>query len=338
MRYNRKKFQEFIMGVFPDGVLTSKTAGDEYRIPCPFCKGGQGREISFDVNLDQGVVRCWRASCNYSASAGWMVKELLGIDYPRALDIVSLGISDDEVFSSLLASNDEPILFNYAPDLNKIEAWSECFLKIENVEKYSDVFNWLENRGYDPYQFEIEHDLYYPSQFGKYKGRVVFRIETDSNYAYLAYSMDSEIKPKTMNPSGIKLTNLLYNYNNVLEGKVIFVCEGIFDSARLISYGFNAVSIFGSAMSDRQRSLLAKTNAEEIVICLDNGLFEKSIAFAEKLRNDARNKTISVINITKTGADPDDLTEEEILTYYKERTIVALSEEDILKSFLTRLD
>jgi DNA primase len=336
MIYNKDMFKSFMLNNFPDGHLTVKSTGEEYRTLCPFCKGGDSQEESFDANFDEGVVRCWRASCGYSASAAWMVKELLKVTFPKALQIVSIGNSEEDILTGFLASQDEVKMISIAPVADKIEAWEDTFEKIDHITDYPDIYNWIINRGYDPQDFHSQHKLYYPEQVGRFKGRVVFRIETDYNHAYLGYAIDKETQPKTMNPPGVKLSNMLYNYNNAASGKVIFVCEGIFDAARLVSYGLNAVAIFGSVLGNQQMNLLSKTKAGEIVMCLDNGLYNKSITFAKKLSASCRNKTISVIDIKKEGSDPDELSEEEIMDCYVNRTIVALSEEDILKSFISR--
>jgi hypothetical protein len=265
-----------------------------------------------------------------------MVKELLGVDYPKALEIVSIGSGDDEILSALLGQRGPDMFADIVEPSAKIEAWVDSFEKIEDIDKFPTVAEWIEGRNYDPYKFLEQHDLYYPIQEGRFEDRVIFRIETNYNHAYLGYGIHPEVKPKTMNPPKVKLTNMLYNYNDCGFSKVVFVCEGIFDSARLKYYGLSAVSIFGSVISETQNHLISRMRAEEIVICLDNGLYNKSLNFARKLADISTGKTISVIDIEREGADPDELSEDELLYYFSRRKVVKAGESDVLRALISR--
>jgi DNA primase len=332
----KSKLEDFVRRTFPEGKISQKITGNEYRTTCPFCKGGDSREVSFDINLDSGVARCWRASCGYRASAAWMVKELLEIPYPQALEIVGGQVSDDDIISSLILATEENHHGIITRRFDPIEAWEESFVKINSIEDYPEIFNWITSRDYCPYKFEEQHDLYYPEQEGRFYGRVIFKISTLDSWAYLGYRFKQIVEPKTMNPKGVRLSEMLYNYNEARSGRALFVCEGIFDTARLKSWGYSAVSIFGSSVSERQNYLLSRVKSDEIIFCMDNGTLEKSMAFANSLANVCRNKRISVMDLKREGSDPDSIGEEEFIEYYNDRKIVSINEYDLMRVFIER--
>lgn len=215
--------------------------------------------------------------------------------------------------------------FGIVKDLHDhIEAWDpDNFTKIVSVKDYPNVFEWLEGRKYDPLEFEKDHDLYYPVQEGIFKDRVVFKVETYYNYAYQAYRISDDLDLKVFTPKEVKLTNLLYGYNRIVTSDdVLFVVEGIFDVARLLTWRFNAVAVMSCAVSDRQNKWLQDTFASEIVLCFDNGMFNKAFKFAKRLKALCPDKEISVMNIEKGGADPDDLGGKEFFSYYLNRVKV----------------
>lgn len=217
----------------------------------------------------------------------------------------------------------KPCPFNIVRDLpDPIEAWNPSFLKIDSIANYPEVFDWIASRGYDPYAFEKQHDMYYPLQEKMMAGRVIFKVETLYHHAYQAYRFRSEVDPKVFTPKEVKLTDMLYNYNEVVTHKRIFLCEGIFDVARLKSWSISAVALLGAEVSERQNQYLHDSLADEIVFCLDSGLFRKSLKYANRLRKLCSNKVISVLDIEKEGADPDTLTHEEFMEYFEKRTYV----------------
>jgi hypothetical protein len=332
----KSKLEDFVKNNFPDGKLSDKSTGREYRITCPFCRGGNSQEVSFDINLDSGVARCWRASCGYRASAAWMVKELLQVPYPQALDIVGGEPSEENIMTSLILATDGTSNIFIPTKFQPIEAWEQSFRKINSIKDYPEIFDWISSRNYCPYDFEAKHDLYFPEQEGRFYGRVIFKISTLDSWAYLGYRFRNNVEPKTMNPKGVKLSDMLYNYNDARDGKILFVCEGIFDTARLKSWGYNAVSIFGSSVSDRQNYLLSRTKSDEIVFCMDSGTVNKALGFANSLANVCRNKRISVIDILEEGADPDSISENDFIDYYNKRKIVAINEQDLMMAFIQR--
>lgn len=331
--YDRQELENLIRDIFPDAKKVLRGQGLEYESLCPFCNGGRSSEISFNFNLDKGTARCWRAKCDWRGSCVKFVKDYFKVPWKSAYDMV--GGTPPENLDDILAVLDKYELNDVADykdfELNdRIYEWPEntkplfkngdiTQINVDD-EIYLQIYDWIERvRGYNPNQFFQQHNLYVPQQFGAYEGRVLFEVKSQLDVAYLAYAFDSNVTPKTLNPRGSILSNMLYNYNDARHGETIFVCEGLFDSARLKSYGFHAVSIFGTNLSSQQLLLLDQTNAKEIVICLDYGMDIKSQFLVKELDKYLEDKSVSYLSIEKENADPDDLSEEEFLIYYSRR-------------------
>jgi hypothetical protein len=341
---HKKNLLEFIGNHFDRREeRSSSSTGEEIRVYCPFCHGGPKQEFSFDINVSKGAVRCWRATCAYSASAGWFLKDFLDIPYHKAMEILEgEGVSSVDNLR-LEAKHLESSLenkhrgFDLAALGETIDIWPNHCNDLDWRNGFEDVSEWIENRGYDPEEFMDQHRLYWPEQIGRMEGRVLFEVRTLMHRTYLAYAIYPEVQPKTLNPPGAVLSRMLYNYNSVLSSETVFVCEGIFDAARLISWGLSAVALFGVNISIDQVYLLSKLKAKEICVLLDNGADDKAVKVVQTLAEFISHKKISMATIEREGADPDELSEEEFLRYFKKRSFYLNNEKDILKQKVASL-
>jgi hypothetical protein len=349
-----KKIMEFVEAHFPDAEAHNRGRGLEYRFLCPFCEGGTTREAVFDLNPYTGACRCWRASCDWRSSVEWFVKNYLDVSYERAVEIVSGEKAtsleelqaDLQVLEKQLSRRHTRSEVN--PDHESLNVWVRGSKPLKGHMMEEEIRQWIQDiRGYDVEDFLDKHNIYVPPQIGRYKGRILFEVKSDGDRAYLAYAVDRSLERKTLNPSGRVLSQMLYNYDRIKNGKVLFICEGVFDSARLMSFGFYATSLFGVNVSPRQLRLLADTKAEEIAVCLDHGTESKAKDIATKIADFAPDKRVSVIRINKKhwkmgfpfekGMDPDDLSEEQFMTYFKHRLRKTKGVEDRLRINLKKL-
>jgi DNA primase len=87
-------------------------------------------------------------------------------------------------------------------------------------------------------------------------------------------------------PTGLLTGNLIYNYDNIVCGKPLIICEGIFDVFNYWQNGYeNAVAMFGCHLTTVQERLLLLA-AHEIIVSFDND-------------NAGRNGTNQVISMLK---------------------------------------
>jgi|AntRauTorcE11897_2_1112592.scaffolds.fasta_scaffold02076_5 DNA primase len=357
MEQNEKrtsKIIDFVEAHFPDATAHNRGQGVEYRFLCPFCHGGNNSEAVFDLNPVTGACRCWRATCDWRSSVEWFVMHYLDVSFERAVEIVSgEKASNLEELRADLQVLEKQFERRHKrsevePEHESIDTWVQGSKPLKAHPLREKVESWIKDiRGYDVDTFLSQHELYIPPQMGQFKGRVLFEVKSDGDRAYLAYAVDRSLERKTLNPSGKILSQMLYNYDRVKNGKILFVCEGIFDSARLLSFEAYATSLFGVNISPRQLRLLADTKAEEIVVCLDHGTEKKARDIATKIGEFAPDKKVSILRINEKhwqmgfpfekGMDPDDLSEEQFLTYFKYRIRKSQGERDRLRIKMKKL-
>ena len=85
---------------------------------------------------------------------------------------------------------------------------------------------------------------------------------------------------KTIFPKGTKVGRMLFNYDRAKHCDSIVIVEDPFSAMRV---GKRAVATFGTSLSANQRSLLAKTNASELVLLWDHDAIGKAEALARDL-------------------------------------------------------
>jgi hypothetical protein len=122
---------------------------------------------------------------------------------------------------------------------------------------------------------------------------------------------------------------MVYNYNDFHGKNFTFVTEGIFDAARIMSWNLHGVCVFGANMSPEQASIFAdlekfNEGPDEVVICFDNGAEKKARSAALKIDGFVGDDLyVSVMDIEKEGADPDEITKDEFLDYFSNRSFVS---------------
>lgn len=347
--------EEFVSKHFPNATLRDTHGGREWRDVCPFCHGGRTREESFDMNTSTLVARCWRASCGFAGTFGWFIHKYLEVPYPRAVEI--LGGEEESSLENL--SLDLQLLNKHIEqrrgalhghtDASRISAWVEGSISIKNAPEtlVQPHRAWIETvRGYDWEEFNKIHDLFIPPQYGAYKNRILFSVTCKDDRGYLLYAIEPDIYPKTLNPSGRVLSSMIYQFDRIKNAPVIFICEGIFDAARLLSYGFAATCTFSTNISKAQIQLLSETSAKEICVTYDAGAGDKAKRVARELGEYISDKTISYIRMEpelftidewKDGIDPDEISEEQFTRLFLTRAKLVNREEDALLRNLNRL-
>lgn len=117
----------------------------------------------------------------------------------------------------------------------------------------------------------------YPTEKKIYKNKLVIPIEF--NHTVIAVqlrSLDESLPKWIIQPADIKLSNVLYNYDNVVqlidagECTEVILVEGIFDVWAYWEVGIkNVVCVFGSSVKPEQFDLLIKLGVD-ICLSFDN--------------------------------------------------------------------
>jgi len=322
----QKSMLDFIEKYFAEADYRERGSGTEFRAICPFCEGGRTREASFDMNITNEHVKCWRSSCLYKGNFAWFMSEFLKISYREANNMLRgpAYTSEDVLLADLeyLKKNvldvelfDDKYLYSFDIGIKDSKEISE----LRNEGLSSEIKDWILNRRYDIDWFIENHPFLVPPQIGKGKCRVQFEVETEGSRAYQLYSFIQGVEPKTINPDQQYLSYMLYNYNNVIRSSIVFVTEGIFSCARLNSWGYSAVALFGVILKPYQNYLLSRLDCDEICVCLDHGTKDASLKIYEQLKDGCYGKKLSILEIDVDGADPDDLEEVDFVRCFKKR-------------------
>lgn len=350
-----KKVKLFIENHFPDATSKEVGGGEEYRFQCPFCHGGDKGEVSFDLNPHSGAARCWRASCAWAGSVEWFVSQYLDVDFPRAVEIVGGGVA-----TSLEELNaDLKMLSKHSRTAHKgnleikndetVSAWIDGAVPFEEapLKMSTEIKKWIQNiRGYDFEAFTEMHDIWVPPQRFAWEGRAMFSLKCEDNLGYLLYAMRPGMDPKTLNPHNKVLSNMLYKFEHVKHSPVVFICEGFFDAARILSWGLSATPLFSTYLSPKQIQMFSEMDAKELCICFDAGVSKIARKAANELAEYIPDKRISILRLDKKylpkgvwheGIDPDDLTEEQFLNLWPHRLKRLGGQEDNLKVNLMKL-
>lgn len=324
----REKLLRYIDTHFdPDDI-----GGDELHFTCPFCEGGRSRERSFYMNMDKGAGLCHRASCGWRGGAVKFVAETMGIEFDEAAEMLDMGvlINDDTLSESLLLLNRVQLGEEVKPFFSDFEIPFEYEDVLTSLEK-DEIYEWIEKREYKPFDFlNRDHRIVVPTStyynISDTKkictiGYVCFMVSTKDQKAYILYDYTGKNKHKTINPPAKVLSRMLYNYNRVEQGRTdtVFIVEGIFDAARLIQRGLDAVAIFGTNISEQQVYLLSRLPQDEICICLDHNTKKKTKAIFDLLKERIVDKDLTYMRIEKEGEDPDSLSEELFWEYFDAR-------------------
>lgn len=319
-------------------VIEHKTSEGytELIFDCPFC-GGDARGPCFHLNLQKGLGHCWRENkCGWRGDIRMFLNQHFGYDISRIDQI--LEIEERSELDRLLINIDKGAKSHKERTVYEEQSFVSGVVKLgsHNIDQYPDVANMLADRRYEPSKFLTQHDVYiHPkgSASAYFEGRIIFVIRTGRNYTWLAYAISREAKVKTINNKASSMSKYLYNYEHAKHKKTVFLVEGIFDCARIVSFenpNWSAVSLLGTTLSSAEDSdddrfdLLANMAAEEIVVCLDKDAMKPAWKMYHKLKEALPTKSISIIDLASVSKrhedlDPDECDRDRFEEAYRQR-------------------
>lgn len=132
-----------------------------------------------------------------------------------------------------------------------------------------------------------------------------------------------EIPKWLYHPRGVKLSNELYKFEDIMEEYIendideIILVEGMFDAWSLYEIGIPVgVAVFGSNISKEQYKKLMKANVN-LVFCFDND--DAGRKCTRKAIEMFKNKVNYTVMELPEGKDPGDCTPEELMNAYLQR-------------------
>jgi 5S rRNA maturation endonuclease (ribonuclease M5) len=244
-------------------------------IICPYCNDDTGFHLGI---REDGVFACWRDS-EHQGNIINLIKKLLNCSYYEALaelNIVSIADSD----SMIKAVNRLFKNTNNIQEIKKQLLLSNDFHNIENYGSTKKFYDYLIYRGFNKIEYLIKYYRLKCCLINKFSNRLIFPIyEKGKLITWVGRSVyKNDSLPYMTQPQvdSIKITtDCLYDYDNIIEGgKILFICEGVFDCMKINWYTseeIKATCLFTKRMSTYQQSLLLTLidKYDKIIILLD---------------------------------------------------------------------
>jgi hypothetical protein len=327
-----------------------RRSGTELYFCCPFCKDDKGFNYWFDVEKSfkhktngkeyVGLGRCWK--CEKRNTVLSFIMEYKKLDLFAGLSYIegeknltvesilkqirSIDDNNKDSIDILMKEYSDLVSFDLPPHSTKDlpKELSDWFVKVRSFPK--ELLDWLDVRYcQDPYKIWKYNQNKIDLRFLKY--RAIFPITTNKAKGWQAYlfkpgivnPITGEKVPKTRNPPGPVMHNLLFCYEFSKNNPIIICHEGIFDTLRTITRDFSAVGLMGKNLSHTQAFMLGKTKAKEICMGLDGGEREE----IQTLKNclileEFCDSEITFIKLPH-GIDPDDCPHKSFIRCFKNR-------------------
>ncbi len=228
--------------------------GDEYRAKCPL---HFDNNPSFSMNIETGLWMCHSfcgagnfyhlvervLNCNPEEAREWISSN----GRKASLEIVSARLG------GLLKASTEVVT------TTKEEGWKYYYKSLSN-----DVMpDWFMNRG-----FAWNTVLHWNIVYDRLKDAVVLPVFWQGEMVGIIIRNTNPALPKYEN-SEFKKSEIVFG-EYLTQKPFIILVEGVLDALWLWQLGYNAVSILGSSISQRQVEILREHRFGEVVLALDN--------------------------------------------------------------------
>jgi hypothetical protein len=268
--------------------LKLTSAGEYYRINCPYCHDSRGRlwinhlwgvpdEVTGRKNI--GLAICYNESCLEYHNRPMEL-------YDRVYGFKNVGARGREPIVILQGEVEEQTLREVPlPGVT---------LRMDRMPETDKAVQYLRSRGFDPQDlgktFEIGYCLdasgNYPMAQGRIVVPVIMRGVTVGWQCRYVGDIDWKAAgvPKYYNLPNMPRRLMLYNFDKAREYPYVVVTEGALD---VWSVGESAVAAFGKHLSVPQMQLICENwESGAVVILLDGDAWETTIELAERFRQE----------------------------------------------------
>ena len=312
-------FQELRNNVSMEDILRHyglmekfKRSRDEVIGLCPF---HEETTASFHVSLSKNIFHCF--GCQSKGNILDFVALMEDVDIRQAAFIIQewFQISPGGGTGSGVHVPESQTGGSRPPD----EADEENLPLTFRLNNLDSKHPYLAERGLEPETIEY-FSLGYCSR-GLMRGRVVIPIHNEDG-ELVAYSgrypgEPPEVQPKYLLPSGFRKSHVVFNLNRAGENAKetgLVVVEGFFDAFRVWQAGYQqVVAIMGSALSERQRDLLAAAVGPrgKVALLLDQDNAGR-IGLDQCLQELSPRVFVKGLRLPNEGDQPDQLSKEQI--------------------------
>lgn len=309
---------------------------------CPFCGDSSRnywfhptksppREVRVRFQSLVGTGRCWR--CDRAHNTFSFVRDYKHLDTFEAMRFIS---GDKDVSMRELLEGARG-LSNAAVSMGELVAETQDTFSVPlppgcTRQLPDELVSWFTDQRSFPaellkylgvrYCWRAHEDY----KLAYLRGRAIFPIATGRTRAWQGYLYKPGVSrhtgrpfPKTRNPSGPVMRNVMFLYEHAAGARCVLMNEGIFDALRVFSRGHTPVGLMGKNLSYTQAYLLSVLGSEELCMCLDGGEKEEQQAVKNCLR--LREFYDGLITFTRLphGLDPDDVSEKTFKRCYRDR-------------------
>lgn len=294
-------------------------------LPCPFCirEGKADDTYHLGVNLTTSFYGCWRNSEHRGRNFATVIKALIGCSWQEAERLTGKTVVlDEDNFKNMLDKLRQPVVKEETKKIGGVKTlqFPKEFKKLKHTPLADRFWNYIANRGFDDVeQFVEQYDVHY-ALIGDYQDRIIFPLYYHNELiTYVGRSMykDAFLRYRDLeiDKSVIHCKQALWNYDELVGGKVLFVCEGLFDAAKLDFYlplRYNATCLMTKSMTEEQFYLIKDVAPEydEVRFFLDEDAQKQS---NELVRELCFLKNVKNQILPDGMKDPGELSKEQVL-------------------------
>lgn len=286
----RKELYALLMDL---GLKKIRNTTNGFTACCPF---HDDQKPSFSINTE-GLWICF--ACGEKGNLSQLISKLKGSIENYKVNLQILNINLDNLLQPQKQVKKRIAGISYYPYLNE-----------------QDVPQYLLNRL--AFKTIREFELGFSDQ-EMYKDYIIIPVKFENKFVGFQARLigDDPNKQRYLNPHNWDIKKYLFNYDLAKQYDTIIVTEGVFSVMSMYEKNIkNSVATFGAAISNEQVSLLLRTNAKHIVLCLDNdepGL--KTMLEIGKIISDFIDTRVMIL---PEGKDPNDLSRNEIYLIFRD--------------------
>lgn len=293
-----------------------KRDGPETDYTCPFCeKAGYSPPSHLHVNFRKNVALCHRCAWG-CRDLKFLVLALLG-KIPKSISRVTSDQDVEDVVHAILFANDHDV---------PVERTTPITLPTEFIpltgrpkDRHGQVvLAYLKSRGV-PFDRLVEVGAGYCAE-GAFCGYAVFPVHVRGELITFTSRRVTGLGSKQKHAWASDASLALFNYDNVVESRRVFVGEGPFDAfafQKRLDAGDGGVATLGTKLHLRQARLLSYLPCEEIVVCYDQDASDKARKAAATIRKITGKKT----SIIFPERDPDEYSLDDLDRLVESRSV-----------------
>lgn len=285
-------------------ISSGRTSSTNTYIKCPLCSNDPSMHMGLSLNSSEWG--CLRDAEHRGANPAKLIQILLHCSYEDAQTYARHYFKRNWTIQTPVA----------APEAPKILQKPSDFMPFTFKEPLERVFiDYLRNRGFDPAYTITRFKLHW-AVTGQYEYRLIIPVIFDDNwYCWTSRAINPKEKLRYLSAKGIdnKLTDFLFDEENLTGGKALIIAEGPFDAMKIASAiipNVSATSLFGKVLNPKQiKSLIRlKDYYDHMYIALDKDVFHESFALTQQLCSYITN----ISPLKPAGKDWGDMTKAQI--------------------------